>query len=260
MIERTTLYNGCKHYKRLCKIIAPCCKKSYHCQVCHDENEKHKVKNDLIKEIICNLCNSKQKISNSCINCKIMFGLYFCKQCVLWCNNNTDIFHCKVCKFCRVGKENLYYHCETCNACIESRLKNIHKHVENTLKSDCPICAEYLFTSRKDSILLRCGHSMHTECYSFYTERSMQCPICMKSMGTMEAYNRRVEKMIKCIEEINRKKGSWTCEVSCYDCGCDSNTNYKYLFNRCPTCESYNTRLNQINKSFTSGDCIQLKR
>lgn len=28
---------GCKHYKRKCKLIAPCCKQAFTCRLCHDE-------------------------------------------------------------------------------------------------------------------------------------------------------------------------------------------------------------------------------
>lgn len=260
MIESATLHNACKHYKRHCKIIAPCCKKTYHCQICHNEKESHKIENKLIKEITCNICKTKQDISNVCITCKITIGTYFCAMCRLWCNENTDIFHCDLCGFCRVGKSHLFYHCTICNACIETRLKNDHKHVENTLKSDCPICAEYLFTSRKDSILLKCGHSIHAECYSYYVERSLQCPICMKSMGSMDGYNRKVDRLIKYIEELHRKKGLWTCDVSCYDCGGDSKIDYRYLFNKCPKCQSFNTRLNQIHKNNSGNRYIRSKK
>lgn len=260
MKNRITLYNGCSHYKRLCSFFSPCCERVYHCQICHDKDEKHKVENKLINEIVCDSCNTKQNISNKCIKCDIIFGSYYCNICVLWCNINSDIFHCKLCGFCRIGKSNSYFHCTICNACIEIGFINDHRHVENTLKSDCPICAEYLFTSRKDSILLRCGHSIHTECYTLYAEKSLQCPICMKSLGCMKFYGKKIEKLMKHVVEINKKRILWTCEITCYDCGGTSMINYKYLFNKCLKCDSYNTRLNVINKNNDDSSFIDMKK
>lgn len=34
---------GCKHYKRNCKLLAPCCNKLYTCIRCHDDLEDHSV-------------------------------------------------------------------------------------------------------------------------------------------------------------------------------------------------------------------------
>ena len=34
---------GCRHYRRRCMLVAPCCDKPYVCRLCHDEAEDHQV-------------------------------------------------------------------------------------------------------------------------------------------------------------------------------------------------------------------------
>lgn len=38
-----TLIFGCNHYKRKCKLFAPCCDKLFTCIRCHDEEADHSV-------------------------------------------------------------------------------------------------------------------------------------------------------------------------------------------------------------------------
>ena len=92
----------CKHYKRECNIVAKCCGKVYGCRLCHDENENHKIDRYATEEIVCKKCETRQPVSNKCINCGIKFGKYFCGKCRLWNDNNEDeVFHCDDCKVCR---------------------------------------------------------------------------------------------------------------------------------------------------------------
>lgn len=39
--DSQNLIFGCKHYKRNCKLLAPCCNKLYTCIRCHDELTDH---------------------------------------------------------------------------------------------------------------------------------------------------------------------------------------------------------------------------
>lgn len=247
MGEENEKAKACRHYSRKCSIVFDCCNKKYPCRLCHDIQEDHMISCS-IKDICCNICGTQQTVSNKCIYCKTKFGNYFCHICKLWCSDG-DYYHCEHCKLCRVGPEKCYYHCMACDACLDIRLKNKHKHVENTLKSDCPICAEYLFTSPKDIMFLECGHSIHLECFMSYVERSLQCPVCMKSMIKPKKYYEKITNILKNTKNIQKEKETWTCEISCYDCCADTKTQYRYLFNKCNRCLSYNTRLNEIHKN-----------
>lgn len=240
--------HGCKHYTRSCMLIAVCCKRTYPCRICHDENETHKIDRYSTKEMICLYCGTIQDVSQSCIKCKQIMASYYCSICKLWCSNG-DFFHCDKCNLCRIGKKENFFHCKVCNACMDIQLQNNHMHIENTLKSDCPICAEYLFTSVKEILFLKCGHSMHLECYDYYINRNFQCPICMKNMGDMKIYDQKVDYLLKETINIQKQKGIWFCDISCYDCRNESKTQYRYLFNKCENCKSYNTRLNEIHKN-----------
>ena len=54
---------GCIHYKRRCLFVSPCCSKIYPCRVCHDENNDHTLDRHKVEEIICSVCNTRQKVS-----------------------------------------------------------------------------------------------------------------------------------------------------------------------------------------------------
>ena len=55
---------GCKHYKRRCLFVSPCCGKTFPCRVCHDEDNTHVLDRRSVNEIICSLCNTKQSVSD----------------------------------------------------------------------------------------------------------------------------------------------------------------------------------------------------
>ena len=85
----------CTHYNRNCSFVAPCCNKIYGCRHCHDYIENNIIENNniikpeslienkpkshmldrtSIKEVVCNLCETRQNVSNFCINCNTIFG------------------------------------------------------------------------------------------------------------------------------------------------------------------------------------------
>ena len=86
----------------------------------------------------------------------LQMSSYYCSICHLWENNpNKSIYHCVDCKICRIGKGLGidFFHCPTCGVCMSLKAKD-HKCVERSLESDCPICGEFMFTSRKSVIFL----------------------------------------------------------------------------------------------------------
>ncbi|GMP94745.1 hypothetical protein CsSME_00044077 [Camellia sinensis var. sinensis] len=51
---------------------------------------------------------------------------------------------------------------------------------------DCPVFFEYLFESRLDIIILRCGHTIHKNCFEEMQEHlQYACPLCFKSICDM---------------------------------------------------------------------------
>jgi len=150
-------YSGCIHFKRLCKVKADCCDSWHACRLCHDEESDHSLQNKKIQNILCVNCNSIQTPGKSCIKCSTTFSRYYCEECKHWDNDpNKNIYHCKDCGICRIGKGlgQDYFHCQKCGICINSDIKNSHKCIERNLQSDCPICGKYMFNSNNYVIFM----------------------------------------------------------------------------------------------------------
>lgn len=151
---------GCSHYRRNCQIEAPCCKEYYWCRFCHNEAIKkcktEEMDRHAVKHVKCMLCNHTQPVKSSCENCKILFARYFCSICNLFDDTpDKDIYHCEACGICRIGKRDEFVHCRTCSACMPVN----HKCTALGFRQNCPVCLEFLFTSREGAVILECGHT-----------------------------------------------------------------------------------------------------
>lgn len=239
---------GCSHYKRKCIIIAPCCKKQFKCRLCHDEfyedKDDHKINRKDINEIICIKCNTKQGISNECVNCTLVFGNYYCEICRLYDDTDKGQFHCDKCGICRVGGKDNFFHCNKCNLCLNKDLQNNHKCVENTANQKCPICCYYLFNSTESVSILKCGHSIHSEClkmlYTSNTMSSIRCPLCNKSSFDCTQLFQHLDNEIALTpmpEDLN-----YNIKILCNDCNKKSETKFHIIGHKCQDCGSYNTK------------------
>lgn len=234
---------GCKHYKRNCLLIAPCCKRIYPCRHCHNENEKHNIDRFNIQSILCLYCGFTQTVNNKCINCKKLFSKFYCNICKLW--DEYPFFHCKKCKICYKGNKKKYFHCNECKICMEILLKGVHNHVEDTIKSNCFLCAEYLTENNNEIVIMNCCHSIHKECFLIYRDINYQCPICHKSIGDCTIMNKKITKLLA----TNLVENDVMCEITCYDCRKTFIGKYSFIYNRCLNCFSYNTQVNEVFKS-----------
>lgn len=164
---------GCKHYRRSCKVKAPCCDEFYVCRFCHDSAQNHRLDRYDIDVMLCMECVSEQryvpqKPAKDCFRCGANMARYYCDICHLWDNHpDRDIFHCEKCGLCRRGKRDMYAHCDTCNMC---RTKAEHKCIQNVLHSHCPYCREYLHTSKMLSAFLSCGSGVHMHCLKLFIQ------------------------------------------------------------------------------------------
>eukprot|EP00741_Cyanophora_paradoxa_P012176 tig00020603_g11764.t1 len=238
---------GCPHYQRAAALVAPCCSKVFACHWCHDEAEvDHALERKDVKEVVCMRCHTRQPVGRACSSpaCKgAPFASYFCERCLIYESNpERPIYHCEDCAICRVGKGlgTDYFHCEKCAACISVDHKE-HRCVEGNTKNNCPICFEFMFTSRNAVVIAKCGHAMHEACFKQYTRSSMYtCPVCFKSLGDMEVYftdlDRRLEN-----EAQNPAHEQMRTRVTCNDCERRSLTRYHAHFHKCGHCRSYNT-------------------
>lgn len=236
---------GCSHYQTNCKIECPTCFKWYSCRFCHDAaNMDHKLVRNEVKHILCMHCNTPQvPESNYCINCEQELANYFCSKCILYDNDQTkDIYHCDKCGICRLGLglDKDYFHCDTCNTCLSIDLKGRHKCLSDVTHSNCCICNEDLFSLVHKVVFMKCGHSIHEQCYAKFTKFSSKCPICKKTVTNVESQYRILDVEIN-LNPLPAPYNSWRCIISCNDCGGKCNTSYHILGLKCKYCNSYNT-------------------
>ncbi|VVA91823.1 unnamed protein product [Arabis nemorensis] len=235
---------GCKHYKRSCKLLAPCCNQLFTCIRCHDEEADHSVDRKQITKMMCMKCLIIQPVGATCSNtsCNWSMGKYYCKICKLF-DDEREIYHCPYCNLCRLGKGLgiEYFHCMKCNACM-SRLLIEHVCREKCLEDNCPICHEYTFTSNSPVKALPCGHVMHSTCFQEYTCSHYTCPICSKSLGDMQVYFRMLDALLA-EQKMPDEYSNQTQVILCNDCGRKGNASYHWLYHKCSSCASYNTRL-----------------
>ncbi|TYJ21758.1 hypothetical protein E1A91_A08G084100v1 [Gossypium mustelinum] len=187
------LDHGCDHYKRRCKILAPCCNKTFPCRHCHNETsnslsnpkDHHDLVRQDVKQVICSICNTQQEVAQVCSHCGVNMGEYFCDICKFYDDDITKgQFHCNDRGICRVGGRDKFFHCEKCGSCYMVDLRDNHFCVENSMKSYCPICFEYLFDSVKSTHIMKCGHTMHMECFSQMAKQNLLMLLeCLRSIN-----------------------------------------------------------------------------
>ncbi|KAI7724799.1 hypothetical protein M8C21_031224 [Ambrosia artemisiifolia] len=156
ILDGGSLEYGCSHYRRRCRIRAPCCDEIFNCRHCHNEakndinvnqEERHTIPRH---EVICTLCGTEQEVRQMCVNCGVCMGKYFCGACKLF---DDDIskrqYHCDGCGICRIGGQENFFHCDKCRCCYSNVLKDCHPCVEGAMHHDCPVCFEVcIFTLR----------------------------------------------------------------------------------------------------------------
>jgi hypothetical protein len=81
---------GCGHYRRRCRLVAPCCSEVFWCRHCHNEskydgvmdpNSAHQLDRTQVMEVVCAACSERQPVAAACRVCANQFGQYFCEPC-----------------------------------------------------------------------------------------------------------------------------------------------------------------------------------
>lgn len=246
---------GCRHYIRGCKLRAACCDRLYTCRLCHDEAEEtHVMDRTATTEILCMHCKTLQPVSGTCKNesCGKKFAMYFCDICVFYDDDESrSVYHCHSCNVCRAGKGLGvdYFHCMKCNQCMNMKYQKGHVCVEKAMESNCPVCHQFMFTSTTPVKYLKCGHLLHTSCFEKYREEHISCPLCSKSLEEMMPIYQRLDQQLTAggRNAMPSQYRSVQCDIYCMDCNVKSTTAYHFLFNKCPKCCSYNTRVDRID-------------
>ncbi|KAL0040618.1 hypothetical protein WJX77_012540 [Trebouxia sp. C0004] len=224
------LQHGCEHYRRRCKLVAPCCGEVFWCRHCHNdaksENEvdpkkRHDLERKNVKELVCALCDTRQPVNQHCQHCFVTFGVYSCMECIFFDDETAKKqFHCDDCGICR-GK---------------------HICVQNSMKQNCPVCFEFLFDSVRPTAVLNCGHTIHEACLTNMTQnQQMSCPICMKSYMDMAPYWQHLDAEIA-VTPMPQDYANWRVDILCNDCNKPSRVQFHILGLKCSHCRSYNTR------------------
>ncbi|KAG5101307.1 hypothetical protein JHK84_046276 [Glycine max] len=242
----------CNHYRRRCRIRAPCCNEIYSCRHCHNEAasllknpfDRHELVRQDVKQVICSVCDTEQPVAQVCTNCGVKMGEYFCNICKFFDDDvEKEQFHCDDCGICsRVGGRDNFFHCKKCGSCYAVGLHDNHLCVENSMRHHCPICYEYLFDSLKDVIVMKCGHTMHHECYLEMIKNDKYCcPICSKSVIDMSKTWKRIDEEIEAtvMPQDYRNRKVW---ILCNDCNDTTEVYFHILGQKCGHCRSYNTR------------------
>ncbi len=239
----------CEHYQRNCKIVSPCCDTIYPCRLCHDLEKydlemnpqvKHKINRFEIKEVICLSCDTRQEVSQYCVNCNECFGKYYCDICHLFDNVDKGQYHCTLCGFCRIGGKDNFMHCEKCNMCINKNTYDNHKCIQ-VKESLCPICMADMFTSTLKIMPMICGHYIHIDCLMEYLQTNYKCPVCNKSIVETEILNKLIDQEIE-NTQMPEEYSNMKFNILCNDCHKESIVNFHIVALKCQHCGGFNTR------------------
>ncbi|XP_039272006.2 RING finger and CHY zinc finger domain-containing protein 1-like [Styela clava] len=231
----------CTHYIRRCLLECSTCWKFYPCRLCHDEKCNHKLNRYLVKHIKCNNCSTVQEVSPECKVCSTNFGKYHCSICNMFDDRDRKQYHCDDCGLCRVGGRANFFHCAKCDLCLSIDIKDSHKCVEKSSKSNCPVCLEDMHTSTESLKVPSCGHLIHQKCYSVMLQHNeYRCPSCGKSTLEMSKVWENLDEEIA-VTPMPDEYANTLIWILCKDCQGVSNVRFHVLGLKCSKCKSYNT-------------------
>ncbi|KAG7010663.1 E3 ubiquitin-protein ligase RZFP34 [Cucurbita argyrosperma subsp. argyrosperma] len=243
---------GCSHYRRRCKIRAPCCDEIFDCRHCHNEAknsleletlDSHDVPRHQVQKVICSLCDTEQDVQQYCMNCGVCFGKYFCIICKFFDDDvSKNQYHCDECGICRTGGKENFFHCKTCGCCYSKLMKDGHRCIERAMHHSCPVCFEFLFDTTKDISVLPCGHTMHLKCAKeMESHFQYSCPVCSKSICDMSRLWAKLDTVIAStpMPDMYKNKKVW---ILCNDCGAEGEVQFHVIAHKCLDCKSYNTK------------------
>lgn len=92
---------------------------------------------------------------------------------------------------------------------------------------------------------MKCGHTLHKDCWSEHIKHAYKCPICSKSIVNMETQFRRLDLAIEA-QPMPEKFQDTRAVVTCNDCSAKTTVKYHWLGLKCAVCQSYNTSQLQI--------------
>ena len=114
------------------------------------------------------------------------------------------------------------------------------------MHQNCPVCFEFLFESVDPTTVLRCGHTIHSQCLRDLERNTAAicpcCPICKKSLGDYSRYWQDIDREVAAAAAVPSEYSGWAVNILCNDCSASSTIGYSLVAHKCSACGSYNTR------------------
>ncbi|KAH0992880.1 hypothetical protein GBA52_004363 [Prunus armeniaca] len=209
---------GCKHYRRRCQIRAPCCNEIYPCRHCHNEAtsmlsnpfDRHELVRYDVKQVVCSVCDTEQPVARVCTNCGVSMGEYFCEICKFY-DDDVSLLPSQIelplikgnFIVMIVGSAELAVVRNSITArSVGLAIQLVYAIITCVWRTPCGTTAPFVmssfFDSLKDTTVMKCGHTMHCECYNEMMKRDKYCcPICSKSVIDMSRTWRRIDEEIE---------------------------------------------------------------
>jgi hypothetical protein len=123
-------------------------------------------------------------------------------------------------------------------------MKESHKCLPELLHQNCPVCMEFMHTSRSSATFMRCGHPIHQSCLvEFIKAGNYKCPLCSAVITDMKREWLRLDIELALTPMPGEYASKWI-RVHCNDCNKESDTRFHIVGLKCRAsdCGSYNTR------------------
>ncbi|PHU06299.1 hypothetical protein BC332_22788 [Capsicum chinense] len=246
---------GCAHYRRRCKVRAPCCDEIFDCRHCHNDSKnaldvdplrRHDLPRHDVKRVSFQ-CLGLKSFAH-CVIPNRMFNKRASNVGFAWGSTFAQSATSSTMMFRRINTTVI--NVESAECCYSTSLKESHTCIERAMHHNCPVCFEYVFDTTKNVISLPCGHTMHLECVlqmEGYFQYS--CPLCSRSYCDMSSIWEQLDQEVAStpMPEMYQNKMVW---ILCNDCAVTSEVNFHIVALKCPSCKSYNTK--QIRGGNTS--------
>ncbi|GJN31465.1 hypothetical protein PR202_gb19865 [Eleusine coracana subsp. coracana] len=218
---------GCKHYRRRCRIRAPCCNDVFHCRHCHNEST--------VRPLL---------LSSTLWDQLLCFSCYLPSRVVLvpgpgdWIGSRMTGTSSTGTPSNRLTRSTIIAKIvASAGSCYSTTLRDKHYCIENSMKNNCPICYEYMFDSLRETSVLRCGHTMHLQCFhEMLKHDKFSCPICSTSIFDMDKFMRALDAEME--ESYSYMGKGW---IVCNDCRDTTQVYSGIAGHKCCHCQSYNT-------------------
>ncbi|KAK6129726.1 hypothetical protein DH2020_036527 [Rehmannia glutinosa] len=191
-LDKGYLEYGCSHYRRRCRIRAPCCNEIFSCRHCHndaknsicvDQKLRHDVPRHLVEKVNF-YCDPTHSVASDLVLIVSSFNKF--AKIVVYAWEGTFVEFASCLMMIHLNSSIIVMAVAFAGCCYSVLLKSTHPCVERAMHQDCPVCFEYLFESRNDVIALPCGHTIHKACLKEMQEHyQYACPICSKSVCDM---------------------------------------------------------------------------